>query len=537
METVIDARTSDVLNNESFDKMVVALQAHFTQTLERNGKHLFEVSTAADLYEIYLSHLPSDRGYHTCSCCKQFITRYGSLASVNEDGSLTAALWTGENVPEFYHAAVLAVAKAVQRGRITGVALTQEEVWGTPERGGWTHFAITAPKQIVFPATRALTAGQAAAAKLEDHGTLLRGLAEYNRDTVAQALTFLEADSLYSGEKVIGPARFLLELHDIKAAHRGRPQENLIWLRVAGAPVGFCQPRSTMIGTLLDDIKDGYDFDDIKRRFSSKMHPLLYQRPQAAPTAGNIRQAEQLVEKLGLESSLHRRYARLEEIPTIWAPRAVNASKAPAQPSVFAHLQAKGTQQAHTAPVSMTPKTITWRKFAETVLPNALKMEVYLEGDMNLCGILTAVNAEAPPIIQWDLPEERNPFSWYVYNDGSPAERWGLTNRTWAKVAAVTLQPSMWSSKSFEHQGESAILVLEGAREQGNPSRGLFPGILKSDLHAVRSTIEAHSKSGHPQGASEGSANGLRVGQPDTKNTIRVTTAIGVAMYHIDRWD
>lgn len=34
------------------------------------------------------------------------------------------------------------------------------------------------------------------------------------------------------------------------------------------------------------------------------MNPLQYQRPQAAPSAGNVAQAERIVEKLGIANSL-----------------------------------------------------------------------------------------------------------------------------------------------------------------------------------------------------------------------------------------
>jgi hypothetical protein len=38
-----------------------------------------------------------------------------------------------------------------------------------------------------------------------------------------------------------------------------------------------------MIGALLDDIKSGLPFEDIKARFDAKMHPLRYQRPKPRP--------------------------------------------------------------------------------------------------------------------------------------------------------------------------------------------------------------------------------------------------------------
>jgi hypothetical protein len=69
-----------------------------------------------------------------------------------------------------------------------------------------------------------------------------------------------------------------------------------------------------MIGTLLEDIHVGLPFDDFKAKFAAKMHPLQYQRPQAAPKVGAIAQAEKLVEQLGIVRSLKRRFARLDDL-------------------------------------------------------------------------------------------------------------------------------------------------------------------------------------------------------------------------------
>ena len=47
------------------------------------------------------------------------------------------------------------------------------------------------------------------------------------------------------------------------------------------------------------------------------MDPLKYQRPQVTPGTGNVARAEEIVEKLGIATSLKRRFARLEELQTI----------------------------------------------------------------------------------------------------------------------------------------------------------------------------------------------------------------------------
>ena len=40
--------------------------------------------------------------------------------------------------------------------------------------------------------------------------------------------------------------------------------------------------------------------------FAAKVNPLSYQRPQAAPSSANVKQAEELFAKLGLAPALER---------------------------------------------------------------------------------------------------------------------------------------------------------------------------------------------------------------------------------------
>ncbi len=75
-----------------------------------------------------------------------------------------------------------------------------------------------------------------------------------------------------------------------------------------------------MIGTLLEDLTAGLPFAQIKAKFDAKMDALNYQRPAAAPAAGNIARAEKIIAKLKTEGSLDRRFARLDEIQKLWVP-------------------------------------------------------------------------------------------------------------------------------------------------------------------------------------------------------------------------
>lgn len=82
-------------------------------------------------------------------------------------------------------------------------------------------------------------------------------------------------------------------------------------------------------------------------------------------------------------------------------------------------------------------------------------------------------------------------------------------------------------------------MLLAGARETRQAGPALFPALLCSELHGVRSTIEAHSNSAQMHGLTEGSDIGLdlREGTGSYLATVRVAVAGGVQTYKIDQWD
>jgi hypothetical protein len=187
---------------------------------------------------------------------------------------------------------------------------------------------------------------------------------------------------------------------------------------------------------------------------------------------------------------------------------------------------------------AMTPGiTMTWEKFMRKVLPTAVKVEYYVEyNKQNFAAIVTAADETAPPIIQWDSEDRRNPFSWYMYSNGSNPSQWGL-ECGFCEVTGITYQPNMWHG-GFEHHGEGVIFILKDAKDQKNKSIALFPEILKSDLHIVRSTIEAFSKDTQLSGYDEASACGLLLQNGMTWNArFRVTSDVGTTIYTLDRWD
>ena len=418
--------------------------------------------------------------------------------------------------------------KKVSKARITGPFMSSDKTLGVASTEAWTHLAVRS--QNIYQ-KRLLTANQAMAAKREDHHTVARALGEFTPQVIAEAIRLFDAEHLPRAEKFTGPLHWLADLHAKRTEARdARLRDNILWLAVATAPDGFCHPKASVAGPLLDAIAAGRAFNDIKAMFESMVHPLRYQRPQAAPKAQTIAHAEKIVAELGIERSLERRFARLDEIEAIWLPT-VAAVKKPVG-GVFGHLKAAGEPDnvAIHAPASV----MTWEKFIRSALPAAEAIECYVSGAMNFIATTTAVHADAPNIMKWD-----NPFCWYVYHGGSPCSQWGLSNG-WTKVSAISPQPTMWGKNPQPHLGEGFILILDGAVDsrtgQGN---ALFPECLRGDLHGVRSTIEAYSRSAEMLGREEGSACGLdiRKGSKTLGYRLRVKSCGMWTEYKIDRWD
>jgi len=293
--------------------------------------------------------------------------------------------------------------------------------------------------------------------------------------------------------------------------------------------------RSGMLGALLTDIEEKLSFARIKARFDEKMDPARYLRPQAPPKAGAIAEAEKIVEQLRSAGSLERRFARLSEVPSIWQPRPAATQPTPA--GVFGHLVAGAASPPLRA--GSPSVTMTWAKFERNVLPTAAEIELLVPPVGNFAAYMTASNPEAPPILQWDRDDVRNPVSWYCYTGGSTASRWGLVAHSYRRVTALVEQPSMWDrTRNYSHHGEAVCFVLDGAKDPMAAELGLFPEILKAEYHAVRSVIEAYSRKGRPTGHEEASVCGLRLQKGTDKNTtVRVLSRGVWTIFNLDRWD
>lgn len=607
------------ITTEDYEQFRTAIALTFSACTSAVPLFTVDVTDGAGksrLFKTFLENLPvHDRPHYTCNACRRFIDTYGNIVTIDpETGRPTPFLWRPDvvGVPDIFKPAVEALKTLVLKsagwggadgwGGVTGVFLTSEGTWGTPishvnmphGQHTWSHFAIVPPSWAVFkPTTK--SASQVIAEKQQDYETLQRALAEYPAAIVAQAHTLLSSGALYRSEKCLGVATWLRDLHAslVAGGRSSSRRNNLVRLAVATAPAGFCHIKSTIIGPLLDDlVQHGAGLLSMARvvmNFDSKMNPNFYQRPQAPPKAGNIARAEEIVGKLASAGALARRYATFADLERYQGTFLYRRSEArpPQTPTnapgtgVFGHLAPKPDPKPG---LHLPPVVVTWRKFVETVFDDAHrnwhidKIEYLVPAHGNFGALATAVDPEAPAILQWDpTGGPRNPVSWYVYTQGSSATQWGLSPHAWAMVTAAIRNPARWRGNYTNHAdgvvlclatvdariGLNAPEVLRPARDRGALGHGhptgssgvglcLFPEILKSEYHEVRATLEAHSQAGRMQGSADaeccgmvlgaGGGGGSGGGRWDSTgrwdHTLRVTYRAGnVATFKIDRWD
>lgn len=535
-----------VPEKDGYSEFLPGIQNNFIKMLGNEGLQVF-TTDAKNLFEIFLEGLPENaRQHYRCNACKGFVNRYGNLVVINKKGVITSLLWDTVTTPSFFIEAIQAMQNEVVNAKVTGVFFSAKPMWGINVTGKWHHMHVIPHTAMVFASKD--DANRKMAEKKEEYKMVLKVLTKYSFETVSQVAKLLKSDSLYRSEKCLGNSLWLKEVYqNITGSKNFKKNNHVLWRHVAYAPTGFCHISGGMLGTLLDDVASGHlNFDAIAKKFESKMNPTKYQRPSKAPTEGNVAQAEKVFEKLNCADSLPKRFAKIEELTSIWRPRGVSAEKKTTREGVFSDLKTRKKEKAtFINNIEIPEKVISMRTFLEDIMPDAEKIHIWIPGyeRCNFAGITTAINPTSRPILQWDHEDKRNPFSSYVYSGGSFPASFMLESNKYYPCDAVVVNPCHWND-SFKHtnHGEGIIFIIQGCKDRNYEGSGMsiFPEDLKSEFHSVRSTIEQYSRQHDLEGYDEASACGLRfdsrMQDPNSWNISLVTESEGEKYRYIIKY-
>jgi len=398
----------------NFKDFKLAVQKQFDSM--RNQK-LFVVNVEKDtLWNTYLGSFPEginkmfrERVEYDCQSCKHFIRACGHVVSI-VDNKLVS-IWDIE-IDGPYKVVANELSNVVKSKPIRDAFFYYQNTVGTDyntqmlddgETMRWGHFFLKLPADVVKPNDEIGTVLSSLRTNKEMY---LKAMNEISLSAAETCLDLIEQNSLYRGEEhkdtvelfIAEKKKFDLVLEE--------DLDIYCWttsLRLGGSS----RMRNSVIGTLLVDISNNVELDDAVRMFESKVAPENYKRPTALITKGMIAEAQKKVAELGIENSLQRRFAIVDDITVnnvIFADREAKKS--------MGALDVLESEVAVDAKKFSKVEEIGIDNFIKDILPNVDTVELMFENRHinNLMSLIAPMQLGTKSIFRW-----HNNFSW-AYN-------------------------------------------------------------------------------------------------------------------------
>lgn len=526
---------------------IVKYSEDLTSSERLAGQKLFY--TNAKVFDVFINSIPEEaRSHYNCKTCHHFFDKYGTLVFIDEEGDLKSILWNENIASGIFVDVIKKMRIEVETAGITkpfeccdfnsndwsrdGYTMA---ILGIPKTGEWSHFYARINYQNI---SCSFDPGHTREWATHIFETASHTLNTLSVETITKAIAISSSDKL---SNIKNPKKIFEAIKEIKedinkSTVKGRKYHKL-WKYAFDSDLLY-HLSGSMEGKLLSDIDEGYSVDSIIERYNEMADPINYRRPKSGPTEGNIKEAEKLIADLGLEPSLKRKFATLEEIPNfIWKASEEENIEVEHEGGVFAKVLPKGKTRSEKVDLtSQSAIRMTFIKFVDKVLPEAKKIYFKISGyRTTYCAYTSALDPEAPPIMKWDNIKDRNTFSNYVYHEGSYPERWNLPDDSHVEVLAIIPSPEEMLTPEVT---KSALLVLKDCKDtDAAGGSALFPNTLIPELYPIRKTIESFSTI-TPLHVPDGQlASGYMMFENGNGFDCVVETDVAKLRYTIDRWD
>lgn len=380
--------------------------------------NLYTVAIDKDeLWQHYLNSFPTDsnpiyreRTEHDCSACKTFVRNIGSVVAIIDDKLVSVWDIDVPNIDINYLEVANSMRTLIEALPIENIFrfdcriqlhATTKELLPDSNIKVWDHFSANVAKPFkVVDGSQGQQLGEAKQRK----ELFQRALTELTPSAIDTALDL--CDSIYRGVEFRPSVN---EFRKAQAQFEIAPNPDLwLWANYTHRAAGI---RNTAIGTLLIDLSEGTDVETAVKKFESVVAPANYKRTTAVVTPQMIKNATAIIAELGLEPSLTRRYATINDISVtnvLWANKASSAvMKNSLEAFLLKDVKPKANPNSSATEMSL-------EDFMQNIVPNAQSIELLLENrhTPNLCSLITESTPNSPKLFKWD-----NPFSW-SYNGG-----------------------------------------------------------------------------------------------------------------------
>jgi len=365
-----------------------------------------------ELWDAYLASFSKEnnpmvieRTEHDCNACKRFIHNIGRVVAIIKGQRVS--VWDAPNIKEPYAAIAKKLSTLLNEYDIKTIYLNPEKQVSIKSNiqlleDGSTrknyHFSCVLPDKFVTNQIGAQRAEATSAAHV-----FRSGLQYFRPEVLETVKDLINNGSLYRGEEflesVVVFSDFIRLYHEIDSEVE---QENFIWSHVHHPVARF---KNTVIGTLAEDISDGFSLDDAVSLFEAKVAPTNYKRTHAPITTGMVKSAMKTIQSLELEEALRRRYAVAEDVSVnnvLWANRDTSSMMRDSVENMLLREVKAHKKQTPTREISIDD-------FMAHYLPKSDKVELFIENthQANLVSVTTACTDQPSPLFKWD-----NNFAW-----------------------------------------------------------------------------------------------------------------------------
>ena len=378
---------------------------------------LFVTDVGKDLlWETYIESFPAgtneifrERREYDCQCCKQFIRACGNMVTIVNNNLVS--IWD-ITVGSHFQVVADALSTLVKSKLVKDTFFYFTEKAGTDfnlqlvESGDtmrWNHFYLKLPRGVI---KSNVEVGTVLSGIRTQKDLFIRSMKEINLESAETCLELIGQKSLYRGEEHKATVEIFVKCKKAFDLVPDDEKDNYAW--VTSLKLGAASRiKNTVIGTLLVDISEGKTLDDAVRLFESKVAPENYKRPTALITKGMITNAQNKVAELGIEASLKRRFAVVDDI-TINNVLFANRDSRLAM-NVFDELK---SETAVDIKKLSKVEEVGIDDFITDILPKVDNVEVMFENRHinNLMTLIAPVDKNSTNIFKWS-----NNFCW-AYN-------------------------------------------------------------------------------------------------------------------------
>lgn len=275
-----------------------------------------------ELFNLYLDSIPAEhnqifrqRRHYDGNYDKHFIRNLGGVLFIHNDLKVET-IWDVALSPDNYFAyAATTLSNHVKAARISNYLVKSERVAGHLSNVDnyddtiiWEHFYYKLPDAYVKPNVSEVQGKYANWVAM-----LSRGMNDLNLDAVKEVQSLIDDNNLYRGKEFKSVVDKFIRLKEAYA--QAADKDLWVWLNAKslGEQTRF---RSTVIGTLVEDLTNGVDLERAVASFESKVAPINYKRTTALVTPMMIAKAKADVAALGYSESIYRELAELKDLPT-----------------------------------------------------------------------------------------------------------------------------------------------------------------------------------------------------------------------------